>query len=46
MFWTVFPSVIRSSKLHIQQQAYAKKLLLLAASGNEMKHSSVCAVAV
>jgi len=27
-FWTVFPSTIRSSKLHIQQQAYVKQLAL------------------
>jgi hypothetical protein len=34
MFRTVFPSIIRSSRLHIQQQAYVKQLLLPAASGN------------
>jgi len=34
MFRTVFPSIIRSSRLYIQQQAYVKQLLL--ASGNEM----------
>jgi len=28
MFWTVFPSIIRSSKLCIQQQIYVKQLLL------------------
>ena len=28
MFRTVFPSIIRSSRLHIQQQAYVKQLLL------------------
>jgi len=27
MFWTVFLSIIRSSRLHIQQQAYVKQLL-------------------
>jgi len=31
MFRTVFPSIIRSSKLHIQPQAYVKQLLLPAA---------------
>jgi hypothetical protein len=36
MFQTVFPSIIRSSRLHIQQQAYVKVLLLPAASGDEM----------
>jgi hypothetical protein len=35
MFWTVFPSIIRSSRLHIQQQAYVKQILLPAASGDE-----------
>jgi hypothetical protein len=34
MFRTVFPFIIRSSKLHIQQQAYVKQLLLPAASGD------------
>jgi len=28
MFRTVFPSIIRSLKRHIQQQAYVKQLLL------------------
>jgi len=28
MFRTVFPSIIRSSKLHIRQQTYVKQLLL------------------
>ena len=37
MFRTVFPSIIRSSKLHIRQQAYVKQLLLSAASGHEME---------
>ena len=40
MFRTAFPSVIRSSRLHIQQQAYVKQLLLPAASGDEMFHLS------
>jgi len=29
MFRTVFPSIIRSSRLYIQQQAYVKMILLL-----------------
>jgi hypothetical protein len=37
MFRTVFPSIIRSSRLYIQQQAYVKQILLLAASGDEME---------
>jgi hypothetical protein len=41
MFWTVFPSVIKSLRLHIQQQAYVKQLLLSAASGDEMELSSI-----
>ena len=39
MFRTVFPSIIRSSRPHIQQQAYVKQLLLPAASGDEMELS-------
>jgi hypothetical protein len=38
MFRTVFPSIIRSSKLHIWQQAYVKQLLPPAAIGDEMEH--------
>jgi len=30
MFRTVFPSIIRSSKLYVQQQAYVKQILLSA----------------
>jgi hypothetical protein len=30
MFRTVFPSIIRSSELYIQQQAYVKQVLLSA----------------
>ena len=37
MFRTVVSSIIRSSKLHIQQQAYVKQLLLPAAIGDEME---------
>ena len=35
MFRTVFPSIIRSSKLRIQQQACVKQLLVPAASGSD-----------
>jgi hypothetical protein len=38
MFRTVFPSIVRSSRLYIQQQAYVKQILLPAASENEMEH--------
>jgi len=38
MFRTVFPSIIRSSKLRIQQQMYVKQPLLPAAIGDEMEH--------
>ena len=31
-FRTVFPSIIRSSRMHIQQQAYVKQLLQVAAA--------------
>ena len=41
MFRTVVPSIIRSSKLHIRQQAYVKQLLLPAGSGEEMERSSI-----
>jgi len=37
MFRMVFPSIIRSSRLYIQQQAYVKQILLLLASRNEME---------
>jgi len=30
VFWTVFPSIIRSSRLYILQQAYVKLILLSA----------------
>ena len=36
-FRTVFLSIVRSSKLHIWQQAYVKQLLLPAASRDEME---------
>jgi len=32
MFRTVFPSIIRSSRLYIQQQAFVKQVLLTACS--------------
>jgi len=32
MFQTVFPSIITSSKLHIQRQVFVRPILLLAAS--------------
>jgi len=32
MFRTVFPSIVRSSRLYIEQQAYVKQILLLLAS--------------
>jgi len=32
MFRTVFPSIIRSSRLYIQQQVYVKQILLSACS--------------
>jgi len=34
MFRTVFPSIIRSSKLRIQGQVYVKQLLLPVAAGS------------
>jgi hypothetical protein len=37
MFRTVFPSIIWSSGLYIQQQIYVKQVLLPAASGKEME---------
>jgi hypothetical protein len=39
MFRTVCPSIIRSSGLYIQQQAYVEHILLPATSGNEMERS-------
>jgi hypothetical protein len=37
VFRTVFPYIIRSSRLRIQQQVYVKQLLLPAAIGDEME---------
>jgi len=39
MFRTVFPSVIRSSRLYIKQQVYVKQILLPACY---QAHSSIC----
>jgi len=38
----VFPSIIRSSKLHIRQQAYVTQLLLPAVSGDEIFYFVHC----
>ena len=38
MFQTVFPSIIRSSKLHIQRQVFVRPLLLPAASLVRKQH--------
>jgi len=35
MFWTVFPSIIRSLRLYIQHQVHVIQVLVTA-SGNEM----------
>jgi len=37
MYQTVFPSIIRSSKLHIQRQVFVRPILLPAASLAEME---------
>jgi len=42
MFQTVFPPIIRSTKLHIQLQAFVRPLLLPAASSNGL--TNACAV--
>ena len=40
MFQTVFPSIIRSTKLHIQRQAFVRPLLLLMMEGKKrLKHA-------
>ena len=41
MFRTVFPSIIRSSKLRVQQQVHVKRPLLPAATRDEMEQSSI-----
>jgi hypothetical protein len=38
MFRTVFPSIIRSLILYIQQKVYVIHVLWLLTSGNEMEH--------
>ena len=42
MFRTVFPSIIRSSRLYIQQQAYVKQILLLLAASRQQYLSDKC----
>ena len=37
MFQTVFPSIIRSSKLYTEQQAYVNQPLIPAAIGTEVE---------
>ena len=37
MFWTVFPSIIRSSRLYTQHQVYVIQFSWLFASGHEME---------
>jgi len=39
MFRTVFPSINRSSRLYILQQAFVKQILLLLPSRNEVPAS-------
>jgi len=39
MFLTVFPSIIKSSRLYIQQQAYVKQIL---PSACQQADSSIC----
>jgi len=39
MFRTVFPSIIRSSRLYIQQQAFVRQILL---SASKQADSSIC----
>ena len=41
MFRTVFPSIIRSSRLYIQQQAYVKQILLASGDVPASKQSAV-----
>jgi hypothetical protein len=38
MFWTVFPSIIRSSRLYIQHQVYVIQVRWMVASGHEIFH--------
>ena len=41
MFRTVFPSIIRSFRLYIQQQAYVKQIQLSASKQTAVSHTSV-----
>jgi hypothetical protein len=38
MFWTVFPSIIKSLRLYIQLQVYVVQVPWILASGNDMLH--------
>ena len=42
MFRTVFPSIIRSSRLYIQQQVYVKQILLSACADNSVCLTYTC----
>ena len=42
MFWTIFPSIIRSSRLYIQQQVYVKQVLLLLQAGSSTCLTYTC----
>jgi len=42
MFRTVFLSIIRSSRLYIQQQAYVKQILLIADSSTCLTYACCC----
>jgi len=42
MFQTVFPSIIRSSILHVQRKAFVRPILLPAARLAGMEHKSDC----
>jgi len=42
MFQTGFPSIIRSTKLHIQAQVFVRPLLLPAASNKQQQRSDKC----
>ena len=45
MFWTVFPPVIRSSRLYILQQAFVKQILLSACQRSRQQvDSSMCSL--
>jgi len=42
MFQTVFPSIIRSSRLYIQQQVFVKQILLSAHSNIRLTNACCC----